>query len=121
MRKLLLLALLPMMLAACSMYQPVSNQSGTILQATLPPDRFSIIGTGEGTSCASFFLGIPTGAVTGEKNTYQSAVRKAIHSKNGDHFIQSTADMTFTYFPSLWFPFYQEVCTTVEGLVVKLK
>ncbi len=114
-----LLVALPFILVSCSTYAPVTNKSGTTLAAQLRADAFTILGTGEGTGCSSAVLGIPLGGVTGEENTYQTAVRKAVRSKQGDHFIQSTADRHQTFFlhPIL----YNETCTTVAGLVIKLK
>ena len=119
--KKLLLVLAAIGLTSCSYYQPVSNPSGTLLQAVLPAEKFTILGTGSGEACGRFIFGIPLATATGEKNTYQAAVRKAIQSKNGDHFIQSTADFSYTGFPHPQYAIYQDVCVQVEGLVVKFK
>lgn len=120
MRKLLLV-IAAMGLTACSYYQPVSNPSGTLLQAVLPAEKYTIIGTATGESCARFLFGFPLATATGEKNSYQAAVRKAIQSRNGDHFIQATADFAYTGFPLPQYAIYQDVCVTVEGLVIKFK
>ena len=121
MRTLLLVIAATMSLTACSYYQPVSNPSGTLLQAVLPAEKYTIIGTATGESCGRFLFGFPLATATGEKNTYQAAVRKAIASKNGDHFIQTTSDFSYTGFPLPQYAIYQDVCVTVEGLVIKLK
>lgn len=120
MRKLLLV-LAAIGLTSCTYYQPVSNPSGTLLQAVLPPEKYTILGTSNGEACARFILGFPLATATGEKSTYQAAVRKAILAKNGDHFIQSTADFQYVVFPFQFWPIYQDVCVQVEGLVVKFK
>ena len=117
----LVLMLAAIGLTSCTYYQPVSNPSGTLLQAVLPAEKFTILGTASGEACGRFIFGFPLATATGEKNTYQAAVRKAIHSKNGDHFIQTTADFAYTGFPLPQYAIYQDVCVTVEGLVLKLK
>lgn len=121
MKKLLLL-FLTIGLSACTYQLPVSNPSGTLLQAVLPPEKYTIMGTSSAEACARFVLGIPLATGTGEKSTYQAAVRKAILAKNGDHFIQSTADFQYVAFVHpQYFPIYYELCVQVEGLVIKFK
>ena len=121
MRKLLLV-IAAMGLSACTYNIPVSNPSGTMLQAVLPAENYKILGTASGEACGRYVLGFPLATATGEKHTYQAAVRKAIQSKNGDHLIQSTADFQYISFPTHWFPFiYEEACVQVEGLVIKFK
>jgi len=122
MKKLLLLVLAAAGLSACTYQLPVSNPSGTLLQAVLPPEKYTIQGTSSAEACARFVLGFPLATATGEKSTYQAAVRKAILAKNGDHFIQSTADFQWTSFVHpQYMPIYNELCVTVEGLVIKFK
>ena len=77
MRKLLLV-IAAMSLTACTYNMPVSNPSGTVLQAVLPADKYTILGTAAGEACARYVLGFPLATATGEKSTYQAAVRKAI-------------------------------------------
>ncbi len=121
MKKLLLLGM-AIGLSACTYQLPISNPSGTTLQAILPADKYTIMGTASGEACARFILGFPLATATGEKSTYQAAVRKAILAKNGDHFIQSTSDFQLTTFiHPQYLPLYNELCVTVEGLVIKLK
>ena len=114
----MVLVVLSIFVSSCTTYLPLVNASGTVLQAQLPPDKFTILGTSEGTSCSSSFLGFP---LVGTKNTYQNAVNNAIRSKNGDHFIQATSDASIFAFPIQYFAIYIEQCITVQGLVVKLK
>lgn len=120
MRKLLLV-IAAMGLTACTYNIPVSNPSGTLLQAVLPADKYAILGTAAGEACARYVLGFPIATATGEKSTYQAAVRKAILAKNGDHLIQSTADFQYVSFPSRYAAIYEELCVQVEGLVIKFK
>lgn len=121
MKKLLLLVLAAG-LSACTYQLPISNPSGTTLQAILPADKYTIMGTSSGEACGRFVLGFPLATATGEKSTYQAAVRKAILAKNGDHFIQSTSDFQLTTFiHPQYLPIYNELCVTVEGLVIKFK
>ncbi len=119
--KSVLLGLSMLLLTSCVYYQPVSNPSGTLLQAILPADQYTILGTSSGEACGRFILGIPLATATGEKSTYQAAVRRAIEAKKGDHFIQATADFQYTGFPLPQYALYQEVCIVVEGLVIKFK
>lgn len=102
-------------LTSCAVYQPRTNNTGGTIQAILPPERYTIAGSAEGTSCASFLFGIPVAG----KNTYQDAIRNAIKAKQGDYFLQSSADEYDWFFliPQL----YHERCMTVEGLVIKFK
>lgn len=104
-------------LASCTYYLPRTNSSGSLLQASLPPEKYTIMGAAEGTSCASFILQLP---IIGTKNTFQAAVNNAIRSKGGDLFIQATSDESFFFFPHPVYG-YSERCVTVQGLVIKLK
>jgi hypothetical protein len=118
--KSIFLGLCAMLLSSCVSYYPVSNPSGTLLQAVLPADQYKILGTGSGEACGRYLFGFPLAAATGEKNTYQAAVHRAIESKKGNHFIQTTADFSYTGFPlPPYFAIYQEVCVIVEGLVIQ--
>lgn len=105
------------LLASCTMYMPMTQPSGSHLQLDMNKTDYTVLGVGEGTACASNFLGLPLGG----KNTYQAAVNKAVGSKGGDLLIQSSADASMTFFPSTLWPLWQESCVTVQGLVIKLK
>jgi hypothetical protein len=118
----LMLLLTAIGLSSCVLNLPVGGNSGTTLMATLPAEKYTILGTGSGEACSRYVFGFPLATATGEKGTYQAAVRKAIQSKNGDYFIQATSDFQYTGFPNAYYvPFYQELCVTVEGLVIKFK
>ena len=112
----LLAGLLALSLGACTTYTPLAVSSGSQLNAELPYDAYTIQGTGEGTSCGSFFLGFP---LQGEEaGTFKRAVNQAVSDKGGDLLINSTTDLSTTQF--LYF-IYFERCVSVQGLVAKLK
>lgn len=114
---LVLLAVAVFSLSACTEYVPYMSNSGTMLSPQLPPDKYQILGNAEATACASYIFGFPTGG----SNLNQTAVNNAVKSKNGDFFVQSTADIRLNYFPSTLFALYLERCVTVQGLVLKFK
>lgn len=127
MRKLMLLAVLPLSLASCTYYNALGNPSGSSLQFQVAPDKYTVLGPAEGEACAGYWFGSGAGGVAGSgaagggipsggKNTYQEAVKAAIKAKNGDHFIQIASD-----FKETWYLIYREVCVNVYGQVVKLK
>ena len=111
----LLTGVLALSLGACTVYLPIDASSGSLLQAELPYDAYTILGKGEGTSCGSFFLGFPLG--DSEAGTFKQSVGQAVGDKGGDFLIKSTADLSRTFF----YPIYFEQCVVVEGLVAKLK
>lgn len=113
----LLLVLAVFSLSACTYYLPISSQSFSALSPQLPPEKYQILGSAEGSACASYILGFPTAG----SNLMQTAVNQAVRSKNGDLFVTSSADMRINYFPAQLFPLYQEQCLTLQGFVLKLK
>ena len=122
MKRLLLLAVLPLSLASCTYYYPLHNPSGSAMQFQLTPDKYTILGPAEGEACAAYWFGASGfsigggGIPAGGKTTYQEAVKAAIKAKNGDHFIQITSD-----FKETSYLIYHEYCVNVYGQVLKLK
>ncbi|MEO6202611.1 MAG: hypothetical protein ABIP82_05255 [Nitrospirales bacterium] len=104
-------------LSACTYYLPMASQSSSVLAPQLPPEKYQILGSAEGSACASYILGFPTAG----SNLMQTAVNQAVRSKNGDLFVTTTSDMRFNYFPAIFFSIYQEQCVTLQGFVLKLK
>jgi hypothetical protein len=113
----LLLVLAVFSLSACTYYVPIASQSFSALSPQLPPDKYQILGSSEGSACASYILGFPTAG----SNLMQAAVNQAVKSKNGDLFVTTSSDMRINYFPSTLFSFYQEQCVTLQGFVLKFK
>ncbi len=105
------------LLTSCATYRPISQPSGSGLSLKMDRADYTIMGVGEGAACNSFLFNIPIGG----ENTYKKAVSKALSSKGGDLLIQTSADETITYFPSIHLPIYQRICVTVTGLVVRFK
>src|ERR1051325_5049528 len=122
MKKLLFLAVLPLSLASCTYYIPITNPSGSAMQFQLPAEKYTVLGTAEGEACSSYWFGVAYGPIVsggipaGGKTTYQEAVKADIKAKNGDHFIQITSDFRDTSYL-----IYHEYCMNVYGQVVKLK
>lgn len=114
---MLLLAVAAFSLSACTYYMPLASQSFSMLSAQLPPEKYQILGSTEGTACASYILGFP---MTGS-NLMQAAVNQAVKSKNGDLFVTTSSDVRYNYFPATIWSFYQEQCVTLQGFVLKLK
>lgn len=113
----LLLVSFAILLNACTGYQPIWTHSGSSLRAELPYDKYTIMGTGTGTSCQKYFLGFNLDG-SEEGGTYRKAVRLAIKEKGGDHLINATSDISRTFIIIF---LYHEECVTVEGLVIKFK
>lgn len=108
-------SVLLMMLTSCSLYTPLSQPSGSVLQLKMERQDYTVMGVGSGTSCSNFFFGFPSG-----EDTYKEAVNQAVQSRNGDLLIQTSADLEQNYFPLPFFYFWSQSCVTVQGLVVKL-
>lgn len=113
----LLLAVAAFSLSACTYYLPIASQSFSALSPQLPPEKYQILGSAEGSACASYILGFPTAG----SNLMQTSVNQAVKSKNGDLFVTTSSDMRINYFPAQMFPFYQEQCITLQGFVLKFK
>ncbi len=106
-----------LLMTSCATQRPVTMASGSVLQLNMDKDSYTILGTGTGQACASYFLGIPVGG----ENTYKLAVEQAIAERGGNMIIQSSVDRIQTYFPSTFFAISNKLCTSVTGTVIKLK